>query len=298
MPEQQVAAQEPVKPPEQVPVPEPTVQEHIAQRKADMARERGEKGGVRQRIKALTKESADATAAAQAAAKAATDAAEAAKKMAESKPAPAAEQPKPFDKARPVFADYVATGKASATEDYYADLAAWNVEKLAAEGKIIPKIEPKPAVQAAPAEPAVDPELMKQATAVLDTFQSKAKQFQESHPDWTQTLVKAGERGLNLSNANQAVILQLDNGPEVAYWLAKPENEAKAREIMTLSPMKAGIELARLSVRLEVNPAQYVSGAPEPPVRLTSGATRNTLPLDSPDVPMRDYIRRRKAGES
>lgn len=59
-------------------------------------------------------------------------------------------------------------------------------------------------------------------------YMERAAEFAKSHPDYTETLADAAKRGLNLSTAHTAEIVRL-RAPEVAYSLAKRENESRAR---------------------------------------------------------------------
>lgn len=128
-------------------------------------------------------------------------------------------------------------------------------------------------------------------TKTFDSFRVRATEFAAKNPDWQQRLIKAGERGLELSAHNQRILMELPNGPAVAYYLADPKNEAKAREIMAMSPVKGNIELARLSERTTVNPSAYVSNAPTPIPSLRGGSGRTELPLDSKELSFQDYKR-------
>jgi hypothetical protein len=82
-------------------------------------------------------------------------------------------------------------------------------------------------------------------------------------------LIAAGNGGLELSAHNQRIL-------------------------MAMSPVKSNIELARLSERMTVNPASYVSNAPTPIPSLRGGSGRTELPLDSKELSFQDYKRIRR----
>lgn len=93
-------------------------------------------------------------------------------------------------------------------------------------------------------------------------------------------------------------------GSEVLYALGK--NTAEADRIMTLPPVKQAVEVARFAEGLRPRsdgagaPEARVSGAPPPIKPVVNGRAAispNDLPLDSPDLPMAEFIKRRDAEE-
>lgn len=131
---------------------------------------------------------------------------------------------------------------------------------------------------------------------VIRRFRGNLEVFTAEHPeilymDWVDSLKKAAERGLDISPTGQDAIEQLDNGPELAYWLSRPENERSARYLMTMGPAQQAVEVRRMSAWLNrapaVNPNDFISKAPPPIPRLTSGNTQSTVVAEN--MPMQDY---------
>lgn len=88
-------------------------------------------------------------------------------------------------------------------------------------------------------------------------YHERVKVFAQSHPDYNEVLASAAKRGLNLSPAHSAEVIRL--GPETVYFLAKPENEAEAREVFNVAdgqyvnPDRAADAIRRLHSRLARN---------------------------------------------
>lgn len=88
-------------------------------------------------------------------------------------------------------------------------------------------------------------------------YMERAAEFAKSHPDYTETLADAAKRGLNLSTAHTAEIVRL-RAPEVAYSLAKRENESRARAMNVaegeyVNPDRAADAICREHSRLQRN---------------------------------------------
>lgn len=81
-------------------------------------------------------------------------------------------------------------------------------------------------------------------------FLEKGQQLIGGHPDFNETLQKADDYGLTISPAAVAEIVRL-GVPEVAYFLAKPENFEAAHSLMNLDSDKQVVEVRRLSKQLE-----------------------------------------------
>ncbi|KKL49182.1 hypothetical protein LCGC14_2318090, partial [marine sediment metagenome] len=113
----------------------------------------------------------------------------------------------------------------------------------------------------------------------------------------------------------QLAIIELDNGPEVAYHLGK--NPKLCKELMDLTPLKAVAEIGRVSAILAGTaqeaakppdlstvqetgkspaPKKQASGAPAPLNTVGGGQTKSNVPLD--EVGFQEYKRRREAGET
>lgn len=255
--------------PADVAVPEQqTVDAYLAERQE---RKRKERGGKQARIDELTREKAELEERAKAAE---AKAAEAAKPKEE--PKPAVEPPKPVEapKAKPKMNEF------TDIDEYHAAMALWA------------------ASQTKPAEP---PKEQKANEAVqvsqvrkeeFDRFLEKGKRFVAGHPDFNETLEAAHIRGLTMSEAARTAITRLAV-PEVAYWLAKPENDLAARSLMQMDELQQVVEVGRIAERLKVSPSDFVSNAPQPGIRLTGSAAAIETPLNEL-TDTDEYIRRRK----
>lgn len=96
-------------------------------------------------------------------------------------------------------------------------------------------------------------------------FRAQEKAFADATPDyydlaWSNPMV---------SDAMAEAIMQMESGPEVAYYLAK--NQDASEKLMRLSPVTAAVELGRISERLAAQRSakgKSVTDAPEPPPKL------------------------------
>lgn len=245
--------------------------EERKERKDQKRKERGGVGGKQARIDQLTKEKAELEERAKTA--------EAAKVVPPVEPPkPAVEEPKPAETvtARPKMADF------NDVDEYHAAMALWAVEEKSrtkAAPIVVPKEEPKP-------EPVI--QVRKDE---FDKFLEEGKRFVAGHPDFDMVLQAAHVRGLTLSEAARVEITR-KAAPGVAYWLAKPENDLVARNLMKMDDAGQLVEIGRIMERLAVSPTDFISDAPSPGIRLTNGNTRSTIPIGSMDTD--DYIRMRK----
>jgi len=236
-----------------------------------------ERGGKQARIDQLTREKHEAE---EKAAKAETEAKEAklkaeelAKKVPVEAPKPSSTEPKP----RPKMADF------TDVEEYHAAMALWAAEQRPAASAITPPVTP-----AAPA-----PDTKRQEE--FDRFLERGKAFVVSHPDFNDTLQAAHVRGLTMSEQARQAITKLA-APEVVYWLAKPENDLAARNLMRMDDFQQVIEIGKIAERLAVKPSDFVSNAPQPPgIRLAGNSSPNAPTLQELAETDNDgYIRARK----
>lgn len=246
------------------------VDAYIAER--DKAKKRKNRGGTQARIDELTREKADAEQKAADALKLADEA----KKKAETPPV---EVPKPAE--TPKIETPKEAPKMSAYTDvdkYNADMALWAASQL---GKPVetPKEAPK------------EPEYLKVRQEEFDRFLERGKAYVVSHPDFNTVLEAAHVRGLTMSEGARTAITRLAV-PEVAYWLAKPENDLAARNLMKMDEMQQIVEIGRIAERLAVKPSDFVSSAPAPGLRL-AGNARNEVPLNE-ITDTDEYIRQRR----
>lgn len=168
-------------------------------------------------------------------------------------------------------------------DEYHAAMAMWAVEESARTGTIVSREAAKPAEQ---------PSVMNVRKEEFDKFLERGKKFMEVHPDFNETLTQAAIRGLTMSEQARTAITRLAV-PEVAYWLAKPENDLAARALMGMDDLQQVVEVGRISERLSVNASDFVSNAPAPGIRLSGSQVRPDLPLNQ-ITDTDEYIRRRR----
>jgi hypothetical protein len=81
-------------------------------------------------------------------------------------------------------------------------------------------------------------------------FIEKGKKLIESHSDFNDTLQDAHDYGMTISAPACAEIVRL-GAPEVAYWLAKPENFGAAHGLMNMEPHQQVIQIQRYAKQLQ-----------------------------------------------
>ena len=233
-----------------------------------------ERGGTQARIKQLIKEKSELEAktkeAEAKAAEAQQKAEELAKKVPAEAPKPISTEPKP----RPKMAEY------TDVEEYHAAMALWAAEQRSAPAQAVPT--------PTPVAPAPDTKRQEE----FDRFLERGKAFVVSHPDFNDTLQAAHVRGLTMSEQARQAITKLA-APEVVYWLAKPENDLAARNLMRMDDFQQVIEIGKIAERLAVKPSDFVSNAPQPGTRLTGSNARPELALNE-ITDTDEYIRQRR----
>lgn len=111
-----------------------------------------------------------------------------------------------------------------------------------------------------------------------------------------QSLVDPGDPSSQLAyNRFLEAVIETGEGPKIIHELGSDKNEAL--RILSLSPVKMGIELAKLSLR---PPPEPVSAAPRPITPLTKKG-ESTVPIDPADptkadqLPIAEWMKRREA---
>jgi hypothetical protein len=242
--------------------------------KAKKRKNRGGVGGTQARIDQLTKEKADAEAKTAEALKVAEEA----KKAAEVKPPEVKTEPAKVEtpKEAPKLAEYTDIDK------YNTDMALW------AASQVKPAEKPPEVKPTEPAKPDPNAALRKEE---FDRFLEKGKALITRYPDFYVTLEAAHVRGLTMSEPARIAITMLA-APEVAYWLAKPDNDLAARNFMKLDDFQQVIEVGKIAERLAVKPSDFVSSAPAPGTRLNGNAVPSVQLNEITDTD--EYIRQRK----
>lgn len=162
-------------------------------------------------------------------------------------------------------------------------------------------------IQAEDAQRAQDEE----TKATVDAYNQRAEKARAAHEDFEEVV----GQNIEIPISVQMAIIELDNGPEVAYHLGK--NPELCKKLNDLSPLKAVAEIGRVSAILAGTaqeaakppdlstvqetgkspaPKKPASSAPAPIVPVGGGQTKTNVPLD--ETEMKEYNRRRDAGET
>jgi hypothetical protein len=248
---------------------EDATDDYIRRRNYESKQKRKPRGGVQAKIDELTKKTAELEA----------KVAEPPKVETPTVVPPVVEAPKPAETAKeaPKMADYTDIDK------YNTDLALW----AAAQTKVVPT----PVPISTPAEPPKPDPQAALRKEEFDKFLEAGKKLIVRFPDFNETLNAAHIRGLTMSEQARIAITKLA-APEVAYWLAKPENDLAARNFMKLDDFQQVIEVGKIAERLTVKPSDFISNAPPPGPRL-NGTTRSDVPLNE-ITDTDEYIRQRR----
>lgn len=122
-------------------------------------------------------------------------------------------------------------------------------------------------------------------------FQQAEDKFAETAKDYMQV---TRDPQFPLNQAMHETMMELDNGPQVMYHLAKHQDIAS--RIYRMSDRQIAAEIGRLSERLQKPPAPSVSKAPEPPPKLQAKSPSqaiNPASADSDKLSTREWLKRR-----
>ena len=131
------------------------------------------------------------------------------------------------------------------------------------------------------------------------SYVKRAKEFAKSHQDY-----KEVAEGAPISDKVAEIILGLESGPEVAYYLGK--NPEMAQEISRLPDRNAAFELGQISARLAferekaASAKNIISSAPPPTPKIEGGGVPGTVKVDTADsdkLSDAEWTRRRNAQE-
>ena len=167
------------------------------------------------------------------------------------------------------------TGKPHETqEEYEDDLMDWRDEKNAIEY--------------------TKNEQQRKANEVLTNYNERVDEFKAAHEDWGEVV----GQNIDIPQGVQLAILEMENGPDVAYFLGL--HPQVCRDLNAMSQPRAIVEIARISAKLE-GPAEkqenenqrgqksgpdqvpVTSRAPAPIKPLSGHATKSTVSLDQLD---------------
>jgi hypothetical protein len=86
----------------------------------------------------------------------------------------------------------------------------------------------------------------------LESYQAGVAEFKDDHEDWDDVIAKST---IPIHESTYLAVMELENGPQVTYYLGKHPDYA--RRLAEMTPLSAAMEVGRLSTRLK-------TGAPEP----------------------------------
>lgn len=176
-------------------------------------------------------------------------------------------------------------GAAGDTE-FTTKMAEWVVRQ---QDKITPKVAAPPPSTDRVAT--LNETQTAQAKTEYDHFLEVGTEFIKKNPDFNETLEAAAKRGLTLHNRAQWRIIKRAI-PQVAYYLARPENEIEARNLMKMDEFDQELEVVRIAERLAAKPGDFVSSAP-PPGRRLNGSTVTDV-TDPSQMTPDEYLRWRR----
>jgi hypothetical protein len=131
---------------------------------------------------------------------------------------------------------------------------------------------------------------------VIQDYSEKVAKAAQDMPDWTEV---AQAESLTINPVMGNVIMRLENGPEVQYYLGK--NPKEAERISRIGDLyKVAAELGRISEKIQPKSSEkQVSAAPKP-VRSKAGTASpgSKRSIYDPELSMAEYVAMRKSGNS
>ena len=109
----------------------------------------------------------------------------------------------------------------------------------------------------------------------MATFSAKEAAARAKHPDYDAVVRNPM---LPINDVILDAVMDMDIGPEVVFHLGK--NPGKCAEIASMSPARAGRELAKIEAQLSVPPSKKTTEAPPPPRKVKSGGKSKKDPED------------------
>lgn len=134
---------------------------------------------------------------------------------------------------------------------------------------------------------AVDQRMQSESSKqVFNEFHARQTKFIESTPDYIEKVLE--QETLPISNETQEALMQMENGPEIAYYLCTHEDMAK--QLMLLPPLLQMREIGRIEAGLTKPVVPKVSKAPPPPAKIeASEAAAEKNPSDMTDAEFRKW---------
>lgn len=244
--------------------PETPVESETTEKQETEGEEKPEKkGGFQRRIDKLTREKRELEA----------KLGELEGKLADKPAVQPKEEPKPTPEGKPSIEKY------ETYDEYVEALAEWKIDqrekaRVAEESKRKAEAEQQ---------------------ARNATWQERVAEFSKQYDDFDEVLESIK---VPITPAVQNTILESENGPALAYWLAQHGDELK--RISGLSDLAAAREIGKIEASLTqpkpaVQAKPKVSAAPAPIKPVGGTASAHKKPLT--EVPYEEYKKRRLAGE-
>lgn len=130
---------------------------------------------------------------------------------------------------------------------------------------------------------------------IFDDYNKKVSEARGNYDDWDEVVGAA--TNIKIPQAAYLAVVELENGPDVGYYLASHPEEASALQDMT--PIGAIRAVTKISSRLEAEKTKPTVKEkvkpPEPISTVGNSATRGNIPLDQ--LSPREYIRVRNKQE-
>lgn len=115
---------------------------------------------------------------------------------------------------------------------------------------------------------------------VFDAYNQRVREVSEKYEDFAEVV---GSADFKVPNSVVVTAYELENGPDLAYHLAK--NPEICDELMKMSPVRAAAYAAQIAASLESGAPKPkpTSRAPKPIKPVAGGSTRSSVPLDQLD---------------
>jgi len=131
--------------------------------------------------------------------------------------------------------------------------------------------------------------------ATFEAYNKKVSEARGQYDDWDEVVSSASN--VSIPQSAYVAIVESENGPDVAYYLATHPGEAAALNEMT--PTNAVRAVGKISDKLlaekAAKPAKEKVKPADPITPVGATATRTSVPLDQ--LPVREYIKIRNRQE-
>lgn len=138
--------------------------------------------------------------------------------------------------------------------------------------------------------------LIAEQASVAKSYTERAQAFAKEHPDFDEVIADAD--GVPVSSTVRGLILESDNGPALAYELAK--NPEELERISKLGPMATAREIGKIEARLAAQSSdpktetKKITKAPNPLAPVGAGGKGSTPKLiTDPNLSQAEYERLR-----